>query len=399
MQVLSQSGFYQATQCFSENSDYDSDEDFAETNISKCLSFMGIPLGEGLSTDMKDTIDDEFCHMRRPEEEKVLIKLYSPQCTSKIQHPAPIFGTAEDRGSRTYMEDYHFSDTSSEYVALTIVCDGHGGASFAQFSCVKIVDLIKQKVLKHSEPVPTAIMDSVIEADLLLYQSQKTSNQGTTVTVFAVTSEGATIGWLGDSRAVLCDGSKAVALTKDHCRSDADEDARQSRVYGSDRIGLPCVTRAVGDFGGKSPNFEANKELAISNRAEIISFPITNTTRFVIIASDGLWDVVKNQEAVDILTAEMQRIPFLQGDVDNYETTPGNIYRTPEEYLKKVACKALLDIACERKSSDNVTVTVCLLQDISSYGPDLPTTMGDDCLKTPTEKYLHPKDPPHTTSL
>ena len=107
---------------------------------------------------------------------------------------------------------------------------------------------------------------------------------------------------VGDSRAVLSRNGKAVALTRDHKPSDDRERAR-IRAMGEDiewdpygqlfRVCDLSLSRAIGDRFAKP---------AVSSETEITRFPLLGSNdEFVILASDGLWDVMSNQETVDFV--------------------------------------------------------------------------------------------------
>lgn len=56
-----------------------------------------------------------------------------------------------------------------------------------------------------------------------------------------------------------------------------------------------AVTRALGDLELKTEG--------VSNVPDIEEFPINEKTQYLIIASDGLWDVCEDQKAVDLCKA------------------------------------------------------------------------------------------------
>lgn len=102
---------------------------------------------------------------------------------------------------------------------------------------------------------------------------------------------------VGDTRIVLsCDG-RAVRLTQDHTTRVPVERERVERSGGyiaHDRVcGVLAVTRALGDTELKQV---------------ITSMPYTTRTRlrpemdeFIILACDGVWDVMSDQEAVELV--------------------------------------------------------------------------------------------------
>ncbi|KAL7418105.1 phosphatase 2C-like domain-containing protein [Mrakia frigida] len=101
---------------------------------------------------------------------------------------------------------------------------------------------------------------------------------------------------VGDARAVISRRGKAVRLTYDHKGSDQQEAKRITDAGGfvmNNRVnGVLAVTRALGDA--------SVKEFVVGN-------PYTTETRlddgdeFLIVACDGLWDVVSDEEAVKLI--------------------------------------------------------------------------------------------------
>ncbi|GLB37069.1 putative sigma factor PP2C-like phosphatases [Lyophyllum shimeji] len=100
----------------------------------------------------------------------------------------------------------------------------------------------------------------------------------------------------GDARAVLCRAGRAVRLTYDHKGSDKQEAKRITDAGGfvmSGRVnGVLAVTRSLGDS---------------SMKEFVVGAPYTTETElceddeFVVLACDGLWDVVNDQSAVDLV--------------------------------------------------------------------------------------------------
>ncbi|TFK53612.1 protein serine/threonine phosphatase 2C [Heliocybe sulcata] len=127
----------------------------------------------------------------------------------------------------------------------------------------------------------------------------------------------------GDARGVLCRAGKAVRLTYDHKGSDKQEAKRITDAGGfmmSGRVnGVLAVTRSLGDS---------------SMKEFVVGSPYTTETElceddeFLILACDGLWDVIDDQSAVDLIR-----------DVQDAQE----------------ASQKLLDYALAR-TSDNVTV-------------------------------------------
>uniref|UniRef100_A0A7N0UHJ3 protein-serine/threonine phosphatase n=1 Tax=Kalanchoe fedtschenkoi TaxID=63787 RepID=A0A7N0UHJ3_KALFE len=121
---------------------------------------------------------------------------------------------------------------------------------------------------------------------------------------------------VGDSRAVLAseseDGSlAAIQLTVDFKPNIPQEAERISqcngRVFcledepGVYRVWLPheespglAMSRALGDY--------CVKDHGLISEPEVTQWPISARDQFVILATDGVWDVISNQEAVEIVS-------------------------------------------------------------------------------------------------
>lgn len=128
----------------------------------------------------------------------------------------------------------------------------------------------------------------------------------------------------GDSRAVLCRGGDAVALTEDHGPHRLDEKKRVERagglvlnVRGAWRIAAPAnpkansktsrreyqglsVTRSLGDF-----NFKQSAALAIPDPEVKVLAPIDKDL-FVVLATASVYSVLSNQEVVDLASEYWQ---------------------------------------------------------------------------------------------
>ena len=100
----------------------------------------------------------------------------------------------------------------------------------------------------------------------------------------------------GDARAVLCRNGKAVRLTYDHKASDEDEKNRILEAGGfviNGRVnGQIIITRSLGDHLMKD---------YIINTPYQQDTPLNNDDTFLIVACDGLWDVIEDQAACDFL--------------------------------------------------------------------------------------------------
>lgn len=105
---------------------------------------------------------------------------------------------------------------------------------------------------------------------------------------------------VGDSRAVLLRGKRAVRLSYDHKGSDVIEQQRVKESGGfimNDRVnGMLAITRALGDAEMK--DFIAGRPYT----TETVLRP--GEDQLLILACDGLWDVCSDQEACELIRDE-----------------------------------------------------------------------------------------------
>ncbi|CAN1188585.1 Probable protein phosphatase 2C 10, partial [Linum perenne] len=112
----------------------------------------------------------------------------------------------------------------------------------------------------------------------------------TAVTAILINGQRLLVANVGDSRAVLSRGGQAVQMSTDHEpsteRSSIEDRGDVPRVNGQ-----LVVSRAFGDKSLKS-HLRSDSDVREAN--------IDNSTDILILASDVLWKVMSNQEAVDI---------------------------------------------------------------------------------------------------
>lgn len=64
------------------------------------------------------------------------------------------------------------------------------------------------------------------------------------------------------------------------------------------------MTRTLGDF--------ASKKIGLISDPEIQHLELTNTDQFIIIASDGVWDVISSTEAVGFVLEQLEVFKLLE---------------------------------------------------------------------------------------
>ncbi|EIE18289.1 protein phosphatase 2C [Coccomyxa subellipsoidea C-169] len=119
----------------------------------------------------------------------------------------------------------------------------------------------------------------------------------------------------GDSRAVLCRGGQALALSEDHKPQSEGERNRitaaggfVSDVGGVSRVnGNLNLSRAIGDLKYKGNDQLAPAEQIITAQPDIVKIELRHEDRFFVLACDGVWDVMSNQEVVQFVSVCLDR--------------------------------------------------------------------------------------------
>ncbi|KAJ8458112.1 hypothetical protein OPV22_031038 [Ensete ventricosum] len=192
------------------------------------------------------------------------------------------------------------------------------------------------------------------------------------------------IGHIGDSRAVLGtrdqnDSLTAVQLTVDLKPSLPSEAERirqcNGRVFGHTtepdvlRVWLPtnnspglAMTRAFGDF--------CLKDFGLISVPEISCRRITDRDEFVVLASDGIWDVLSNKEVVDIVASAPSRSSAAKCLVQSAVKAWRQKYPTGRTDDCAVVCLFLdaeaSSISSSRTRSSNAAIAGCFEQEFTS---------------------------------
>ena len=260
-------------------------------------------------------------------------------------------GVSAIKNARAYMEDFYDvcfhaerkaeGDSETLPIHYFAVFDGHGGTKTSRHLSRELIENVVQTPAFSEGKLGEAIEVGFAAADSHLATQAKAStglDDGACACTVWLRGESLLVANVGDSRAVLSSGGKAVPLSNDHKPNRPDERRRiQSHGGFVQTLGVPrvngvlAVSRAFGDCTLK-PYITAAPEIAEVELGTI------GEDEFVIVASDGLWDVFNNQEAVDFVTKAMKK-------EKNWES----------------AAKAITAKAQSKGSGDNTTVVIVSL--------------------------------------
>jgi len=264
-------------------------------------------------------------------------------------------GVSEAQGRRDTMEDTHkhiddllaipeFAQISSfKKVAYYAVFDGHGGDQTAKM----VENALHPRIFSSEEfsrgDVNAALEKGFEDMDRVVVEEANKNNwmNGSTCVVGLVLDGVLTVANIGDSEGVLISVSPtgetiAQNLTKPHKATDPGEkeriEALGGHVFFGRVFGALAVSRSFGDAKYKKP--KTSKDF-VSWEPFIESIPLTQDHKFLVLACDGLWDVMTHKEV-----AELTHKTFNEG-------------KTPSEVARHLVRTAL-----NKKTEDNVTVIV-----------------------------------------
>lgn len=250
------------------------------------------------------------------------------------------------------MEDTHFilpHVFNEKDVYAFGIFDGHRGAAAAEFSS-RAVPAVLQTLGFTGSPANALVeaflrTDTAFRKELASYRKsnrciQKDWHPGCTAIAAIVSGNKLFVANSGDCRAILCRAGNPIALSKDHVASCLQERERVIRQGGQVhwqvdtwRVGLPAlqVTRSIGDDDLKP---------AVTAEPEITESTLLAEDEFLVMASDGLWDVMSSLDVINIIKDTVKEAGMCS---------------------KRLATEAV-----ERGSKDNITVVVVFLRPVST---------------------------------
>ena len=228
---------------------------------------------------------------------------------------------ASVQGRRRTMEDTHLCHQFPSGTQLVAVFDGHSGSRVAEFAQANLISRLNWPQEETPQNIKTAMTEAFLQIDAMLreqYLFLFSPTAGSTANVVVATQTHLVCINLGDSRAVLLttdeDGDDyVVPLSTDHKPNLPEEKARIEAAGGvvlyphgyCPRVdGTLAVSRALGDFEFKTP-IESPPELQkVTAVPEVFAWEQTLADKQIVVATDGLWDVVSNDDAMTMTTPE-----------------------------------------------------------------------------------------------
>lgn len=293
------------------------------------------------------------------------------------------------QGWRLEMEDAHISiDLPSQPDHLLLgVFDGHAGAGAAKFASKHFVDILESddKYIEYRaggcqniELLAQAMRDVFLKIDDRMrshQEGEKNDSSGCTSVTAIVTPKYILCANAGDSRCVLGTGGVTKPLSEDHKPLGEIEKRRIDQAGGFvqwNRVdGDLAVSRAFGDFSYKNRPDLSPHEQKITCFPDIAIHERHDTDDVLILACDGLWDVMSSEAAVNSVR---------------------ELYQSGEQSVLKIA-EEMIDLALLKGSKDNISSIIVKLPG-AILGPV--ENGGVDAIRANRNKSRSTEDPANT---
>uniref|UniRef100_A0A674M8T3 Protein phosphatase 1G n=1 Tax=Takifugu rubripes TaxID=31033 RepID=A0A674M8T3_TAKRU len=140
---------------------------------------------------------------------------------------------------------------------------------------------------------------------------QPGSDSGTTAVVALIRGKQLIVANAGDSRCVVSERGKAVDMSYDHKPEDEVELARIKNAGGKVTMdgrvnGGLNLSRAIGDHFYKRNRALPPEEQMISAMPDVKVLTLNEDHDFMVIACDGIWNVLSSQEVVDFISERIK---------------------------------------------------------------------------------------------
>ncbi|XP_032819598.1 protein phosphatase 1B-like isoform X1 [Petromyzon marinus] len=272
------------------------------------------------------------------------------------------------QGWRVEMEDAHAAvlglPRGLKSWSFYAVFDGHAGSRVATYCSEHLLERITntkpfQLLVPPAEPgvddVKQGIRTGFLEIDEHMRTMSDIKNgldrSGTTAVSVMVSPRHLYFINCGDSRAVLYRDGGVHFFTEDHKPCNPREKERIQNAGGSVMIqrvnGSLAVSRALGDFDYKSVDGKGPTEQLVSPEPEVYEVERSDKDEFMVLACDGIWDVMSNEELGQFLRSRL----LLSND------------------LEKV-CSQVLDTCLHKGSRDNMSIVLVCFPNAPRPSPE-----------------------------
>jgi len=217
------------------------------------------------------------------------------------------------------------------------VYDGHGGDETSKYLANNLHKQIARDLVTFENPVD-AIHHAFITINDIIINKKKISS-GSTAGIAFVKNDMIYFANCGDTRAVLCRGNVAERVSVDH-KPDLEEEKLRIEALDGFVVSILGVARVNAKLAVSRAFGDLELHPLVTSTPYIKTVQLTEEMNFFILACDGLWDMISDEESVEI--------------VKNCNS--------PHEAAEQLTIASL-----NRYSTDNITVVVVFLKEKENW--------------------------------
>lgn len=169
------------------------------------------------------------------------------------------------------------------------------------------------KASEDPEQVKDGIREGFLDIDRHMHKLARQDNwdrSGSTAAAVLISPRYIYFINCGDSRTLLCNNGQVAFYTEDHKPFNPREKERIQNAGGSVTLqrvnGSLAVSRALGDFDFKEVDWRPQTEQLVSPEPEVYEMERTTEDEFLILACDGVWDAIGNEELCAFVRSRLQ---------------------------------------------------------------------------------------------
>ena len=214
--------------------------------------------------------------------------------------------------------------------------DGHGGTVSAEVTANCLHQIIAEHLTNY-ESSSQFDLNFIFTSSFKYLQRElgkRNVQDGTAANIVYIRNSILYVANAGDARSVLSRDGIAYALSRDHKPENADERERIEELGGfvteSKRVnGVLALSRALGDCDLQPP---------ISCEPVVTVTELLPDDNFIIMGCDGLWDMISNEKAVELIqnchspaaaAVKLRDYAYTLGSTDNISVIVIAIHYTP----------------------------------------------------------------------
>lgn len=316
-------------------------------------------------------------------------------------------GHSSMQGYRVSMEDAYIINSLDSIPDHTLVAilDGHAGEGCSTIASNRLCDILQEtpQWLEYTElgvitsndtpsskesklsKIKQALVQSYCDLDKELLESDYMDSSGSTLVCCVITPSHIICANVGDSRCIIGQSGRAasakfaagvvIEMSEDHKPDLPLERERISAAGGCVMFarvnGELAMSRAMGDFQYKGNNTLPPSLQMVICIPDISVHERCHADEVLILACDGVWDVINNDDAVMFISDVVLRGGSIEEDSTSTPTpTPSTSIsasgskKRPESSVNvssEEAAGALVDLAFSMNSMDNISAVVVKL--------------------------------------